>query len=107
MFPRLWDISRRVCRRRSRCEGRLRHSGERGALTIPRDAITRQADGSALVWVIVDQDGRTVAAPRRVELGRPLGDAVEVAAGLDASARVVVRGNELLREGREVRVLGP
>jgi RND family efflux transporter MFP subunit len=85
----------------------LRLARARGALTIPRDAITRQADGSALVWVIVDQDGRTVAAPRRVELGRPLGDAVEVAAGLDASARVVVRGNELLREGREVRVLGP
>lgn len=85
----------------------LRLGTSRGAVTIPRDAITRQADGSALVWVVVDEDGRSVAAPRRVELGPAVGDSVEVAAGLEASALVVVRGNELLREGREVRILGP
>jgi multidrug efflux pump subunit AcrA (membrane-fusion protein) len=77
------------------------------ALTIPRDAVIRQPDGSALVWVVVENGGRSVAAPRPVELGRPLGEAIEVRSGLDGEARVVVRGNELLREGSAVRILPP
>jgi RND family efflux transporter MFP subunit len=76
-----------------------------GAMTVPRDAIIRQPDGSALVWVVVEQGESSIAAPRRVELGRAIGDFIEVRSGLDSEARVVVRGNELLREGRPVNVL--
>ena len=76
-------------------------------MTIPRDALIRQPDGSALVWVVIDDNGRTVAAPRRVVLGQSVGDAIAVESGLDDTARVVVRGNELLREGREVRIVTP
>jgi RND family efflux transporter MFP subunit len=79
----------------------------RGVMTVARDAVVRQPDGSALVWVVVTQREGTVAAPRRVELGRPVGDAIEIRAGLDGDARVIVRGNETLREGQPVRVLGP
>ncbi len=78
-----------------------------GVMTIPRDALIRQPDGSALVWVVIDDDGRTIAAPRRVVLGRPVGDNMAIESGLDDAARVVVRGNELLREGREVRIVVP
>lgn len=78
-----------------------------GVLTIPRDAIIRQPDGSALVWVIARDGERLTVAPRRVDLGRSIDDAIEVRGGLDPEAEVVVRGNELLREGRAVRILAP
>jgi len=77
----------------------------RGAITVPRDAVIRQPDGSALVWVVIEEGGRRVAAPRRVELGRPMGDTIEVRSGLERDATVVVRGNETLREGEPVRIL--
>lgn len=79
----------------------------RGALTIPRDALIRQPDGSALLWVVVEEEGRNVAAPRPVVLGRSIGNAIEVRSGLEADARVIVRGNEALREGRSVRIVPP
>jgi membrane fusion protein (multidrug efflux system) len=77
----------------------------RGALTVPRDAVIRQPDGSALVWVVVDEGGRSVSAPRPVELGRPVGDRIEIRSGLDPDARVVTHGNETLREGRPVSIV--
>ena len=77
----------------------------RGALTVPRDAVIRQPDGSALVWVVVDEGGRSVAAPRPVELGRPVGNTIEIRSGLDPQALVVTHGNETLREGRPVRIV--
>ncbi|HSN71444.1 MAG TPA: efflux RND transporter periplasmic adaptor subunit [Steroidobacteraceae bacterium] len=76
-----------------------------GAMTVPRDAVIRQPDGSTLVWVVVEEGGRTVAAPRPVQIGRPVGDMLEVRSGLDPQAQVVVRGNEMLREGRPVRIV--
>lgn len=79
----------------------------RGALTIPRDALIRQPDGSALLWVVVEEEGRNIAAPRPVVLGRSIGNAIEVRSGLEADARVIVRGNEALREGRSVRIVPP
>lgn len=81
----------------------LRSSGP--ILTVPRDALVRRADGTVNVWVAVPAatgDG-LIAAPRRVDLGRTFGNLLEVRAGLKSGERVIIRGNETLRDGQPVR----
>ena len=71
---------------------------------VPRDAILRKPDGSTSVWIVIDGDTPTVSQ-RQVELGRSLRGWIDVRSGIDAGMRVVVRGNETLREGQQVRIL--
>ena len=71
---------------------------------VPRDAILRKPDGRTTVWVVGDGDTPTVSE-RQVQLGRSLRDWVDVRSGLSAGTRIVVRGNETLTEGQQVRIL--
>lgn len=77
--------------------------GAENAVTVPRDAIVRRQDGSTRVWIVNDAD--STVSERRVELVRSLQRTVEVRSGLAAGAKVVVRGNETLREGQKVRIV--
>jgi RND family efflux transporter MFP subunit len=70
-------------------------------VAVPRDAVIRYPDGSTSVWVVEGER----AHERQVTLGRALGDAVMVTAGLDGTLPVVVRGNETLAEGAAVRAV--
>jgi membrane fusion protein (multidrug efflux system) len=79
--------------------------GGASAVRVPRDAILRKPDGSTTVWVVSDGDTPTVSE-RQVKLGRSLRDWVDVHSGLSAGMRIVVRGNETLTEGQQVRILG-
>jgi RND family efflux transporter MFP subunit len=79
-------------------------SAER-VVQVPRDAVVRFPDGSAKVWTLNDEGGRTIAASRNVVLGESLTNSVRITRGIEEGARVVVRGNEGLQEGQEVRVL--
>ncbi len=75
------------------------------ALLLPRDAVVRKPDGSASVWVVVEEDGVSKAVPRAVQTGRAYREHVEVVEGdISAGERVVVRGNEILRPGQSVSV---
>lgn len=85
-------------------EARFSLRGEGQALVLPRDAIVRHPDGGASVWVLNGGSPATVSA-RTVRLGRTLAAGVEIVAGVDAGTRVVLRGNETLREGQSVRVV--
>jgi membrane fusion protein (multidrug efflux system) len=76
----------------------------RSTVRVPRDAILRKPDGSTSVWIVIDGDTPTVVE-RQVELGRSLRGWIDVQSGIDAGMRVVVRGNEALREGQQVRIL--
>ncbi len=76
-----------------------------GAVTVPRDALVRGVDGDQ-VWVVEERDGVQEAVARGVKVGRSLAERVEVIEGLSAGVAVVVRGNENLRDGQAVRVLG-
>ncbi len=78
-------------------------SGE-GRLRIPRDALLMHADGSHSVFVVDRSGSEPVARRRKITLGAASGDGVEVA-GLRANEAVVVRGNEILREGQAVNVI--
>jgi multidrug efflux pump subunit AcrA (membrane-fusion protein) len=53
----------------------------------------------------VDQNDSSAVSERQVELGRSLRGWIDVKSGIDAGMRVVVRGNEALREGQQVRIL--
>ncbi len=79
--------------------------GRQSALLVPRDALSRYPDGSHSVFVVVSEKGRVLARERRVKVGRSAAQ-VEVLDGLAAGDRVVVRGNETLRNGQPVRVVG-
>lgn len=68
------------------------------AVVVPRDAVLRNADGNYSVFVV--EEG--VARVRQVELGLAGRHGYLVKKGLKAGDRVVVRGNEVLRDGEEV-----
>ncbi len=79
----------------------FRLASGRDAVSVPRDALVRQPDGSVGVWVAVDG----VAESRAVEVGSRMGETVEVLSGVEAGERVVVRGNESLQPGQAVEVI--
>ena len=83
----------------------LRVAGNRDVLTVPRDAILRDAYGASRVWTLADVDGAPVATQHTVEVGRSFEGNTELRNGLAPGDRVVVRGNETLREGQPVRVV--
>lgn len=79
--------------------------GRQAAWSVPRDAVVSYPDGTRSLWVVEHRDGGEVATARRVRLGRSLDQAVEILDGLSGGERVVLRGNESLREGQAVRVV--
>jgi membrane fusion protein, multidrug efflux system len=80
-------------------------TGRRG-IAIPRDAVLRYSDGRVIVWVIHDKNGKQTATERRVTAGLSFGGLVEISTGLSEGERVVVKGNEALRSGQAVTILG-
>lgn len=75
--------------------------------TVPVDALVRSADGSAVVWTVQGEGDALQATPVSVRPGRALGDRVEVSGSdLAAGTRVVVHGNERLRPGQALRIVG-
>ncbi len=74
---------------------------ERNVLSVHKDAIvTRQGKDT----VFVAKDGEVQA--RSVQLGTAVGSRMEVLAGLGEGEQVVVRGNERLRPGAKIQVVG-
>src|SRR5271157_1704753 len=73
----------------------------REIITIPRPAMT-QKDGKPAVFVI---DGSHIRL-REIQVGRDLGDRVEVVDGLSPNDQIVVRGVDGLTPGQRVRVKG-
>lgn len=79
-------------------------AGRGEALILQRDALNRYPDGSYSVFVVVEEAGVPVARERRVRIGRSASE-VEVLEGLSPGDRVIVRGNETLRDGQSVRIV--
>lgn len=74
----------------------------REVLAVPRDALVLRGDGIAVF--IIDEENK--ARRIRVTTGIGTGDWIEVSGPIKAGDRVVIRGNERLRAGQEVRVQG-
>ena len=73
----------------------------RQVLSVHKDAVIKR-QGQDIVFVVA---GEGVEA-RPVHLGVAVGGRFEVLNGLSQGDRVVVRGNERLRPGAKVRVVG-
>jgi multidrug efflux pump subunit AcrA (membrane-fusion protein) len=73
-------------------------------LTIPGEAIFRDPQGAPNVYVYYPERGRVYA--RRIEVGPPIGDEVEIRSGLNGDEQVVVAGQQKLREGTPVQIVG-
>ena len=74
----------------------------RTAVTVPRDAIIRYPDGRTTVWIVESEGDGLVVHERRVRTGVDFEGRMEIRDGLAAGSRVVIRGNEALRDGQTV-----
>jgi RND family efflux transporter MFP subunit len=79
-------------------------SGATGAsLLVPLKAVTADADGAPMVWVV--DPGTSRVARRGIEVGDVRGSDVLVLGGLQVGERIVTAGVDHLREGMLVRAL--
>ena len=69
---------------------------------VPPDALLRHPDGNYSLFTV--RDGKAVR--HVVRIGRSNEDGVEIIDGLPSGEPVVIRGNEILRDGQAVRVTG-
>ncbi|MEE4276890.1 MAG: efflux RND transporter periplasmic adaptor subunit [Halieaceae bacterium] len=79
-------------------------TGRRG-VTVPRDAVLRYSDGRSVVWVVETQDGLERSVRRLVQTGLAFDGRIELRSGVSPGERVVVVGNEALRDDQPVRVV--
>jgi membrane fusion protein (multidrug efflux system) len=82
----------------------LRLSSGHEGVVVPRDALIRYPDGRITVWVTEGNGSLRTVSERQVSPGLTFGGRIEILAGLEPGAPVVVRGNESLRAGQQVRV---
>lgn len=80
-------------------------TGER-QLVVPRDALLRHPDGRTTVWVVGSDADEADVSEHQVETGIAFDGLVVVRSGLAVGDRVVVEGNEALRQGQRVRIGG-
>ncbi len=76
----------------------------RDGMVVPRDAVLRYPDGRVTVWVVKQQEGGWIAEEHVVRVGLDFAGQLEILSGITADARVVVQGNESLRNGQQVSV---
>jgi len=84
----------------------VRIGTDRQAEVVPRDALIRYPDGRTVVWVASVEGDSYVVEERQVKTGLTFDGSIEIVEGLTAGERVVIRGNEALRQGQQVRITG-
>jgi multidrug efflux pump subunit AcrA (membrane-fusion protein) len=85
-------------------EARILGSGKERMLTIPGEAIVRDPQGAPNVYVYHPDRNRVYA--RRIEVGPPIGGEVQIRSGLNGDEQIVVAGQQKLREGTPVQIVG-
>jgi RND family efflux transporter MFP subunit len=83
--------------------GVLKLGGGKG-IVVSRDALLRHPDGRVTVWMIDGDGDAHRVTERRVETGPSFDGRVVIRQGLPPGARVVVEGNEALRQGQQVKI---
>ena len=71
---------------------------------VPRDALLRDVQGNVSVWVAVPEGDALIASRRAIKVRPGQADPVIVQEGLSQGDKVVIRGNEGLRDGDQIRV---
>jgi len=85
-------------------EARIYGSKMVNAITVPAEALVRDTRGVTQVYVYEPATGRVYA--RRVEVGAPVNDEIEIRSGLSGNEKVVVAGQQNVREGSPAKVVG-
>lgn len=85
-------------------EARIETGQEVSAITVPPDAVVPDIDGVTRVWVFDPDEGRVYS--RRVTVGPPLGQEVEIQSGLSEGERILIAGQHRVREGSRVAPSG-
>lgn len=78
-------------------------AGVRQALAISETALV-PLGGNNFVFVIAEQDGKTIVKRRAIKIGERMPGIVEVLDGLNEGDRVVTRGLQRIRDGQAVNV---
>jgi len=85
-------------------EARISGPAKVRSLTIPAEAVVPDAQGAPNVYVYSPDRKRVYG--RRVEVGTPVGNEVEIHSGLQGDEQIVVVGQQKVREGTLVQVVG-
>jgi membrane fusion protein (multidrug efflux system) len=85
-------------------EARVFSSAMIDAITVPGGAIVHDPQGVAQVYVYSPERQRVYA--KRVDVGGPIGNEVEILSGLTGGEQVVVAGQQNVREGSPVKIIG-
>jgi membrane fusion protein (multidrug efflux system) len=85
-------------------EARIFGLAKERVLTIPGEAIVHDPQGATNVYVFYPQRRRVYA--RRINVGPPIGDEVEIRSGLNGEEQIVVGGQQKLRDGSLVQIAG-
>ncbi|MCG8314582.1 MAG: efflux RND transporter periplasmic adaptor subunit [Pseudomonadales bacterium] len=73
-------------------------------LVVSRDAILRNPDGGYSLFIVAEKQGQLTAMRKQITLGQQLGNKIEVLTGIDGDDKVVIRGNEILRNNQQVYI---
>jgi RND family efflux transporter MFP subunit len=84
--------------------GKLNLTTGRQGVVISRDAILRYPDGRVTVWVIEPDSEPPTASEKHVTTGHSFDGLITIREGIQAGDVIVVRGNESLQEGQQVRI---
>ena len=84
--------------------GKLNLSTGRRGVVISRDAILRYPDGRVTVWVINPDSEPPTVSEKLVVTGDGFNGLIQIREGIEADDVIVVRGNESLQEGQQVRI---
>ncbi len=85
-------------------QAKLKVATGRTGLLVPRDATQRYPDGRVIVWSVEPQGEGLVVVENLVRIGLAFDGLIEIREGLGRDARVVVQGNESLKNGQSVRL---
>lgn len=86
--------------------GILRLQAARQGVVVSRDALLRYPDGRSTVWVVEGEGPTATVSERQVQTGIGFDGKLEIRSGLEPGTRVVLTGNEALKDGQSVRVSG-
>ena len=85
-------------------QGKLGLTTGRQGVVVSRDAILRYPDGRVTVWVINPDSEPPTVTEKRVTTGHSFDGLVTIREGIKAGDVIVVRGNESLQQGQQVRI---
>jgi RND family efflux transporter MFP subunit len=83
-------------------EARIAGDRKRSMMTVPGEAIVRDAQGATTVFVYYPEQQRVYS--KRVKVGALTGTEVEIKEGLSGNESIVIAGQDYLRDGTPVTV---